>query len=99
MGNGSQIRVWADPWVYLSTPLTPIGPPPSRESQELHVSDIILPESNEWNFSAISQHLPLYEDCILQIIPSSFNKNDELIWFPQDLTRPSQATLWLEKLS
>ncbi|XP_013583375.1 PREDICTED: uncharacterized protein LOC106292322 [Brassica oleracea var. oleracea] len=56
VGNGSQIRVWADPWVYLSTPLTPIGPPPSRESQELHVSDIILPESNEWNFSAIRSY-------------------------------------------
>lgn len=36
----------------------------------------------EWNVIPIRQHLPLYEDRILQIIPSSFNKHDELVWLP-----------------
>ncbi|XP_013634588.1 PREDICTED: uncharacterized protein LOC106340250 [Brassica oleracea var. oleracea] len=36
----------------------------------------------EWNVMAIRQHLPLYEDRILQIIPSSFKKHDELVWLP-----------------
>lgn len=83
VGNGAQIEVWSDPWISLSEPITPIGPPPSLESKRLMVSDLILPDSNEWNLEVIRHHLPLYEDSILQLIPSSFNKQDELVWLPE----------------
>ena len=82
VGNGSQIKVWSEPWLAFPEPLTPIGPPPSIESQDLRVSDLMHPDTMEWNVIAIRQHLPLYEDRILQIIPSSFNKHDELVWLP-----------------
>ena len=45
VGNGAQIKVWSDPWISLSEPITPIGPPPSIESKSLMVSDLILRDS------------------------------------------------------
>ncbi|XP_056863940.1 uncharacterized protein LOC108850255 [Raphanus sativus] len=79
IGNGETVNVWRDPWLSPQTPTRPMGPP-TRENQELRVSDLILGQSNEWNLQAVRQHLPQYEDLILQIIPSSLNKRDELVW-------------------
>lgn len=59
-----------------------MGPAPSRESQDMLVSNLLLPETKEWNVHLVRHHLPLYEDCILQIVPSSFDKQDELVWLP-----------------
>lgn len=83
VGTGSQIKVWSEPWLSSSDPLTPIGPPPSAASQDLLVSDLINCETMEWNLQAIRRHVPLYEECILQLIPSDYNKQDELIWLPE----------------
>ena len=46
------------------------------------VSNLLLPETKEWNVHLVRHHLPLYEDRILQIVPSSFDKQDELVWLP-----------------
>ncbi|XP_056843438.1 uncharacterized protein LOC130495882 [Raphanus sativus] len=83
VGNGSQIQVWADPWLSPTAPVAPIGPPPSPASQLLKVSDLIDRNTKDWDLNAIRQHLPLYEDRILEIILSSLNKPDELSWLPE----------------
>ena len=57
--------------------------PPTCASQDLHVSDLILPQKNNWNLQAIWLHLPQYEELILQIIPTSLKKKDELVWLAE----------------
>lgn len=79
VGNGTSINIWTDPWLSPVTPLRPIGPP-TNANQDLCVADLISPQTNAWNIQAIRQHLPQYEELILQIIPSSLNKPDELMW-------------------
>ncbi|KAL0813181.1 hypothetical protein Bca101_069624 [Brassica carinata] len=78
VGNGESISVWTDPWLSPLCPLRPMGPP-AITNQDLRVSDLLLP-SSAWDLEAIRQHLPQYEDLILQIIPSSFQMKDELVW-------------------
>lgn len=38
VGSGTQIKVWDDPWLSTTTPLSPMGPP-TQENQTLRVSD------------------------------------------------------------
>lgn len=82
VGNGESVKVWTDPWLSSSSPLVPMGPAPSQESQTMYVSALLHPSSRKWNVQAIRQFLPLYEDHILQIVPSSFGKQDALCWLP-----------------
>lgn len=79
VGNGASISVWNDPWLSPELPLRPMGPP-TYENRNLCVADLISPLSNAWNLQAVRQPLPQYEELILQIIPSSFNKADEHVW-------------------
>ncbi|XP_056850702.1 uncharacterized mitochondrial protein AtMg00310-like [Raphanus sativus] len=48
VGDGENISGWYDPWLSISKPLIPIGPP-TLENQQLRVRDLLLQESNEWN--------------------------------------------------
>lgn len=84
VGNGNAIKVLTDPWLSPVSPLCPMGRP-TCASQDLHVSDLILPQTNSWKLQAIQLHLPQYEELILQIIPSSLNKKYELVWLPENL--------------
>lgn len=79
VGSGKDIRVWDDPWLSLSLPLRPMGPP-TLENQNLRVSDLMLQDSHDWNLDAIRLHLPQYEDHIRMLVPSSLNMHDELVW-------------------
>lgn len=63
VGSGNEISVWRDPWLSLSTPIVPIGPP-TLDNQALKVSDLIDPSTLSWNTSIIREHLPQYEDQI-----------------------------------
>ncbi|KAG2310775.1 hypothetical protein Bca52824_022332 [Brassica carinata] len=76
VGSGEKIRVWSDPWLSCSSPLTPIGPTDSA----LLVSDLLCPISNSWDKEKIQKYLPQYEECILSIITSSAPSQDGLAW-------------------
>lgn len=41
----------------------------------------LLPSSNVWNLAAIREHLPLYEETIRLIYPSSPKPSDKLVWY------------------
>ncbi|KAL0747985.1 hypothetical protein Bca101_029987 [Brassica carinata] len=56
------------PWLSCSTQLRPMGPPP-REFFQLIVSDLILPDRNEWDIDMIQRVLPFEEQRILAIKP------------------------------
>lgn len=82
IGDGSKVRIWADPWLSLQTPQRPFGPPPEPTS-DMVVKDLMLPSSKEWNPRAIRSLLPQYEDAIRAINLSKFNLPDSLIWLPE----------------
>lgn len=79
VGNGESINVWSDAWLSTSQPLTPIGPP-TLANQDLKVSDLLLPDSNDWNLPLIRLHLPHYEEIIRQLIPSALKPPDKQVW-------------------
>ncbi|CAH2060894.1 unnamed protein product [Thlaspi arvense] len=84
VGNGEEIKVWIDPWLSTSSPLTPICPS-TLYSLHLRVSDLLDHHSNEWNIQAIQQHLPQYEAAIRQLIPSSLKPADSKVWLLEEL--------------
>ncbi|XP_056852981.1 uncharacterized protein LOC130502240 [Raphanus sativus] len=77
--SGERVRVWKDPWLSCGIPTTPIGPPNSH-NENLLVSDLLCPVSNEWDFDRIRQHIPQYEDDIMHIITSHASSDDRLVW-------------------
>ena len=79
VGNGKDIRVWAEPWLSLERPMTPVGPP-TQANLNLCVADFLLPASNSWNLQMIREHLPHYEEAIKSIITSDCDMKDELVW-------------------
>uniref|UniRef100_M4DVU8 Reverse transcriptase zinc-binding domain-containing protein n=1 Tax=Brassica campestris TaxID=3711 RepID=M4DVU8_BRACM len=81
VGNGENIKVWSDPWLSPSKPETPIGPP-TLANQNLLVADLLHSQSNEWDLEKIRLHLPLYEEKIRLLIPSSRKQWDRQVWLP-----------------
>jgi len=45
IGTGKDSKIWQEPWISLSKPVTPMGPA-TQFSQELTVADLICPSSN-----------------------------------------------------
>lgn len=81
VGDGSKISVWSSPWLSISTPQAPIGPP-NHEDLNLKISDLINHESNSWDSEKIRQVLSQYEGEIKQIFLSFFRLRDTLVWLP-----------------
>lgn len=82
VGHGDKIRVWQDPWLSCESPTTPIEPCSLADSN-LRVSDLLCPLTNQWDVHRIRLHLPQYEGTILQIITSSTQAEDSLVWLPE----------------
>lgn len=78
IGDGRSVRVWGENWLSLTHQHSPIGPP-TREAHNFLVSDLMLPNSTEWNVERIKLHLPQYEVAIRKIVPSRFSRTDELV--------------------
>lgn len=81
LGSGHNVNIWTEPWLSTSAPIIPIGPP-TRENQSWKVSNLIVPDSNEWNIECIRDNLPQYEEAIRRLVPSSFHMEDERVWLP-----------------
>lgn len=81
IGKGESTPIWRNPWLSLSSPLSPIGPP-TEATQHMLVSDLILPGTREWNKDLIRTILPLYEKDILLLTPSLMGAPDIWAWLP-----------------
>ncbi|KAF2540833.1 hypothetical protein F2Q68_00029855 [Brassica cretica] len=79
VGNGESINIWEKPWLNITSPLRPMGPPP-EEFQNLTVADLLLPSTREWNRNMIQRILPFEEHRILTIKPSLTGAPDKLSW-------------------
>jgi len=79
IGTGKDSKIWQEPWISLSKPVTPMGPA-TQFSQELTVADLICPSSNSWIKEIIQLLLPEYEAEILEIRPSKRGAQDRYIW-------------------
>lgn len=82
VGNGKSIKVWCDNWLATDAQVCPIGPP-SEADQSLLVSDLMFPDSSEWNIEEIRRKLPAYEEHIRKIVPGDNHLEDELIWLKE----------------
>ncbi|XP_022568759.2 uncharacterized protein LOC111211768 [Brassica napus] len=98
VGNGSSINIWEKPWLSFSTQLRPMGPPP-REFSQLTVSDLMLPDRNEWDIDMIQRVLPFEEQRILAIKPSLTGAPDKLSWLSTDTGDYSTKTGYKAVLS
>ena len=79
IGNGQDTRIWDDPWLSSSSPLQPMGPP-TLQTHEMLVSQLLCPESFTWNREKLVQLLPAYEETILEIKPSQLGARDKYVW-------------------
>lgn len=78
VGNGQDIAVWSNPWLSSTEVATPIGPI-TLSAQHLKVDDLLDHSTNSWDLTKIRQELPLYEETIRQIIPSSLQPPDKRV--------------------
>lgn len=78
VGTGEEINVWDDPWLSHCEQFRPMGPAPEA-LQSLKVSDLLLPETKEWDLAKIKLTLPFHKDQIPGIQPSRMKAADELI--------------------
>jgi len=81
IGTGETTSVWTAPWLSLSTPLAPMGPP-TADSQDLTVEELRDPITLEWNKLLIRRLLPAYEKAILKLRPSFKGAADTWAWLP-----------------
>jgi hypothetical protein len=63
IGTGKDSKIWQEPWISLSKPVTPMGPA-TQFSQELTVADLICPSSNSWIKEIIQLLLPSPENIL-----------------------------------
>ncbi|KAG7579243.1 Ribonuclease H domain [Arabidopsis thaliana x Arabidopsis arenosa] len=81
LGNGSSTFIWDDPWISLTSPRRPMGPP-TEDSHRLTVDYLISPESLDWNKEEIKHLLPDLEREILEIKLSKLGAADAYAWLP-----------------
>ncbi|CAL9217653.1 unnamed protein product [Arabidopsis halleri] len=81
VGNGTTTRLWHDPWISLSSPQRPMGPAPAH-TQDCMVSELISPESLDWDREKVRQTFPELEQEILGLRLSSLGAVDAYAWLP-----------------
>ena len=67
-----------NPWLSFSKPLQRMGPP-TYQSQNMLVPQLLCPESFNLNREKIQLLLPSYEETILEIKPSKLGARDKYI--------------------
>ncbi|XP_018474023.1 uncharacterized protein LOC108845291 [Raphanus sativus] len=81
IGNGRNIKVWSDNWLSTEAQVCPIGPP-TEQDQHLLASDLMLPNSSDWDVGKIRCRVPVYEAHIRKLTPIE-HLEDELVWYPE----------------
>lgn len=81
LGDGKSTSLWYDPWLSLTAPSKPMGPP-AEQSQKLMVSHLISLDTLDWDREKIKQTLPDLEKDILEIKLSSRGATDSYAWLP-----------------
>lgn len=81
IGSGDDTPIWRCPWLSLNSPVSPMGPP-SEASQFWTVADLRHHDTLEWNVPLIKKILPLYEEEILSLQPSTLGAPDTWAWLP-----------------
>ena len=79
IGSGKETRVWCDPWLSLTSPSSPMGPP-TEAQQSMLVADLICPSTKEWIREKVQLLLPEYAREIFPIKPSKKGAPDRFIW-------------------
>ncbi|CAA7018096.1 unnamed protein product, partial [Microthlaspi erraticum] len=79
IGEGKDVNLWTEPWLSISTPTQPIGPPPEH-LRSLVVGDLIHQHSNSWNVDAIHMVVPQHEEEIRKLVLGSKRSKDALRW-------------------
>lgn len=81
IGNGSGASIWADPWIPEDCNFKIIMPRPYHSGFPYAVSDLIDPETRNWNVELISTHLwEVDKQRILQIPIGTATSRDRRIW-------------------
>lgn len=79
-----------------------MGPSPEGYTT-LKVSDLLLPDTAEWNVEKIEQILPFHSEQILKLQPSKLRVPDELVWLKNPngeySTRSGYRAIMEEKLN
>lgn len=83
IGSGTETLIWNEPWISLSSPTTPMGPP-TEQSQFMTVNQLIFPITKTWDREKIQLILPQYESEILALRPSKIGTSDRFVWLPSN---------------
>ncbi|PON42287.1 hypothetical protein TorRG33x02_336040 [Trema orientale] len=80
IGNGNNVRIWADPWMLRTSTFRPITPS-NLVVQSWKVANLILDNLVRWNVDIVNQ-LFWYDDrvCILRNPLSLVRRENSLIW-------------------
>lgn len=79
VGDGKSIKAWDDPWLSLTSQGRPMGPAPEW-CADISVSDLLGPDTLEWNRDIVSLIFPFEETTILSLKPSTLGAPDKLKW-------------------
>lgn len=81
IGNENGVSIWADPWIPDDGNFRILTPRPYHSGFPYAVSDLIDPETRNWNVEVISSHLwEVNKARVLQIPICSATSRDRLIW-------------------
>lgn len=56
--------------------------PATVENHNWNVNKLMNPLTNDWDLDVIRKNLPMYEETIRKLIPSTLEMKDERVWFP-----------------
>jgi ribonuclease HI len=78
VGNGSSINIWEDQWIHQQVDSKTWTTKPNNTNLT-HVKDLLNPQTNSWNTTIINQVFFPSEANIINQIPTSNTKSDDVI--------------------
>ncbi|KAL9280963.1 putative RNA-directed DNA polymerase [Arabidopsis thaliana] len=81
VGNGEHTSLWNDPWLSLTTPLSPMGPINIQDQKTL-VSSLLSPITRDWDLNQIRSIILEHETDILKLKISKKGKLGKWMWLP-----------------
>lgn len=79
IGNGETTKIWEDSWIFPSHRFVPFGPP-SEESSNYVVKDLLVRDTAEWNRPMVDSLLPELAADIYLIRHSTLQTEDKFCW-------------------